>query len=156
MSLSKQRLQRLLGQRERLEQAQEAAFAGAVRAESARVRAVEAAVEHRRAVVDHAPASPADPVARATARAHVVSTDRAIEARRAAQRHAAADAARERDELLARRRERLAFQTLLARRDREARERQARRERALLDEAAINGWLSEQRPPDHICQEYRP
>lgn len=141
MSLSKPRLQRLMRQRERLERAQEAALGAAVRAQTKRSEAVRAAVEHRRAVVWDASSRPGDPLLRITTRAHLDATDRAIDARRAALRHAGDATEREREALLARRRDRLAIQALLDRLEREERERRARRERLVLDEAAAHRWI---------------
>ena len=149
MSLSKRRLQRLLRQRERLERAQEVALGAAVRAQAQRARAVEHSMQHRVAVMRDAVARPADALYRVTTRAHIEATDRAIEARRAALRHAGDDTARERGALLARRRDRLALQTLLDRVEREERQRAARRDRRRLDEAAAQGWLRERHAVHH-------
>lgn len=147
MSLPKKRLQRLLRQRERLERAQEAALGVAVRAQAQRATAVDRAVSHRVAVLRGAGGHPADAVYRVTARAHIDATDRAIDARRAALRHAAEDAARQREALLERRRDRLALETLLERVEREERQRRARRDRRRLDEAAAHGWMRGQAAP---------
>ncbi|GAB4326139.1 MAG: hypothetical protein Kow0010_09090 [Dehalococcoidia bacterium] len=143
MSLSKRRLQRLLRQRERLERAQEAALGAATRAQAQRAKAVDDTVRHRVAVVRDASGRPADALYRVTTRAHIEATDRAIEARRAALRHAGDATEREREALLARRRDRLALQTLLDRVEREERQRLARLDRRRLDEAATQGWLRE-------------
>ena len=143
MTLTPQRLTRLVKQRERLERLQEQELAEAQRLYATRERSLHQSQEHREALLDTAvpasgPIEPADLVANV---AFLRRVDREIGAKSAALAHSAEDVALEREELLVRRRDRKAMETLLDHRLEEERMAANREERKLIDEVASTRWV---------------
>jgi flagellar export protein FliJ len=141
MTLTPQRLKRLVKQRERLEKLQEGELAEAVRLYRRREDALNESFANRESLLEaepgHGPIDVADFLA---AGEYLRRVDREIVARRAALEHSANDVEEERGELLARRRDRKAMETLLDQRLEEARIERNRAERKLIDELAITRW----------------
>ena len=142
MTLTPQRLKRLVKQRERLERLQELELAEAQRLYATRERALHESQGEREALLDSGvpvsgPVEPADLVANV---AFLRRVDREISARRAALAHSVEDVALEREELLSRRRDRKAMETLLDHRLEEARLAANREQRKLIDELASTRW----------------
>ena len=143
MTLTPQRLRRLVKQRERLERLQEQELAEAQRLYATRENALHESQGEREALLDTAvpwtgPIEPEDLVAGI---AFLRRVDREIGARRAALAHSAEDVALEREELLSRRRDRKAMETLLDHRVEEERLAAGRAERKLIDELASTRWV---------------
>lgn len=142
MTLSPQRLRRLLKHRERLERIQEMELAEAQRLYFTRLTALSESEAQRDRYLDTpVPQSgrvhPADLNAGAD---YLRRVEREIGARAAAVTHSEADVAEERDELLVRRRDRKAIEALLDRRLEEARIAYNRADIKRIDELAINRW----------------
>src|SRR5512140_2203201 len=118
MSLTPQRLRRLVRYRERLERIQELELAGAQRLYQARLRALESAQDDRERALDVgiAAGGPIDPGELLARVDYLRRADREIGARRSALAHSADDVAEERNALMERRRDRKAMETLLDRR----------------------------------------
>lgn len=147
MTLNPQRLRRLVKHRERLERIQEMELAEAQRLYFTRLTALSESEAQRNRYLDTpVPQSgrvhPADLSAGAD---YLRRVEREIGARAAAVTHSEADVAAERDELLARRRDRKAIETLLDRRLEEERIAYNRADIKRIDELAINRW----QPPAH-------
>src|SRR5512135_1291903 len=115
MTLSPQRLRRLVKQRERLEQLQEKELAAARRLHAVRLEALNDAASRRDRYLDApVPArGPLDIEHLAVGAGYLLRVEREIDARRAAVTHSEADVAEELTEMLARRRDRKAMETLL-------------------------------------------
>lgn len=146
MTLTPQRLRRLVKQRERLERLQEQELAEAQRLHAKREAALHESQGEREALLDSGvpasgPVHPADLVANV---AFLRRVDREIGARGAALAHSVEDVALEREELLSRRRDRKAMETLLDHRLEDDRVAASREERKLIDELASTRW---KRPP---------
>ena len=142
MSLTPQRLRRLVRYRERLERLQELELAGAQRLYRARLGALESAQDERERALDAGiaaggPVNTADLLARVD---YLRRADREIGARRAALAHSLDDVAEEREALMERRRDRKAMETLLDRRLEEDRVEALREERRRIDEVAVTRW----------------
>lgn len=142
MTLTPQRLRRLVKQRERLERMQEQELAEAQQLYATRERALLESQGEREAALNlDVPASgriePAEMAANITFLGRV---DREISARRAALAHSADDVAAEREELLLRRRDRKAMEVLLEKRLDEERLAEKRGELKLIDELASTRW----------------
>ena len=147
MTLSPRRLQRLVKHRERIERLQEERFADAQRQHVRRELAIAEAEARRDGVYEAgAPASgniePAELVAAA---AYLARLKREIGARKAALVHSAETVAAERRQLMERRRDRKAMETLLEHRFEEERTWRNRHEIGQIDEAAGRGWLANER-----------
>jgi flagellar export protein FliJ len=143
MTLTPQRLKRLVTQRERLERIQEGEFAEAQRLLLRREHALDESRQQRAAVLDAgAPArGPIDPADFLAAVAYLRRVEREIGAREAALAHSEADVAEERGVLLERRRDRKAVETLLDRRLEEERIARNRADIKRIDELATNRWI---------------
>ena len=142
MTLTPQRLRRLVKQRERLERLQERELAEAQRLHTKRENALHESQGEREALLDSGvpasgPVQPADLVANV---AFLRRVDREIGARSAALAHSVEDVALEREELLARRRDRKAMETLLDHRLEDDRVAASREQRKLIDELASTRW----------------
>jgi len=145
MPLTPQRLTRLVRHREQLERLQESEFAAAQRLYFVRLGALAEAHEQREQVMA-AGIPAAGPIHLADLLAGVEylrRNEREIAARRAAAAHSEQDVATEREELLIRRRERKAMETLLERRIEEDRIARNRADIKRIDELASVRW---QRP----------
>jgi flagellar export protein FliJ len=143
MTLTPQRLKRLVSQRERLERIQEGELAEAQRLLLRRQHALDESRQQRAAVLDAgAPArGPIDPADFLAAVAYLRRVEREIGAREAARGHSEADVAEERGVLLERRRDRKAVETLLDRRLEEERIARNRADVKRIDELATNRWV---------------
>ena len=142
MSLNPQRLRRLVTHRERLERLQEQELADAQRLHMLRTEALAHAEQERERFLD-APVPDRGQVDAAllAVRGHFRHRiEREINARQAAVTHSEADVAEERDELLARRRDRKAMETLLDQRLQEERLARNRADIKRIDELAISRW----------------
>ncbi|MBA4180993.1 MAG: flagellar export protein FliJ [Anaerolinea sp.] len=148
MTLSRQRLNRLVKQREQLERMQEQELAEARRLYAIRERTLRESEGQREATLDlGVPASGTiEPAELAASITFLGRVDREIGARRAALAHSAEDVAAERDELLNRRRDRKAMETLLGKRLSEERLAAKRAELKFIDEIASTRWV---RPGDN-------
>lgn len=142
MTLTPQRLRRLVKQRERLERMQEQELAEAQQLYTTRERALLQSQGEREAALNlGVPASGrVEPAEMAASITFLGRVDREIGARRAALAHSAEDVAAERDELLIRRRDRKAMEVLLEKRLDEERLAEKRAERKLIDELASTRW----------------
>lgn len=144
MTLSPQRLRRLVRQRERLEKVQEGELAQALRLYRRREEALNESFANRDALLDARFEGGALDVADFLAAGEYLRrVDREITARRAALDHSAADVEEERAELMVRRRDRKAMESLLEKRLEEERLAGRRAEQRLIDELATTRW----RPP---------
>lgn len=141
MTLTPQRLKRLVKQRERLEKLQEGELAEALRLFRKREDSLNESIANREQLMDTAAAEgPLDMADFIAAGAYLRRVDREIGARRAALEHSAIDVEEERNELLLRRRDRKAMETLLEKRLEEERVERARAEMRLIDELATTRW----------------
>ncbi len=141
MSLTPQRLQRLVKQRERLEKVQEGELAAATRLYRRREDALNESRGNREALLERTHAGETLDVADfLAAGAYLTRVDREIGARSAALEHSANDVEEERTELLARRRDRKAMESLLEKRLEEERIERAHAERKFIDELATMRW----------------
>lgn len=141
MTLTPQRLRRLVKQRERLEKLQEGELAEAMRLYRRREDALNESIGNREALLDTAFGGNALDIADLLAAGDYLGrVDREIAARRAALQHSASDVEEERAELMDRRRDRRAMETLLERRLEEERIERARAEMRLIDELATTRW----------------
>ncbi len=142
MTLTPQRLKRLVKHRERLERLQEQELAEALRLYRRREEALNESLGNRAALLDiKRPATGAlDPADLQAELAYLRRVDREILARRSALQHSANDVDEERTELLGRRRDRKAMEALLDHRLEEERLARNRAERALIDELAATRW----------------
>ena len=147
MTLSKERLTRLVKQRERLERIEERALSQALSTRTARVLAIEATKDRRSRSLDQKQfTGPSlDLGARINAWRHVEWTDRQLAAQGAALEHSDHEVGEAREQLLARRRDRRSLEALLDRAEREQKRRRERTEALQLDEAATNGWFRNNR-----------
>jgi flagellar export protein FliJ len=145
MTLTPQRLKRLVTQRERLERIQEGELAEAQRLHQRRQHALHESREQRESVLAAgAPArGPIDPADFLAGVAYLRRIEREIGARQAALAHSESDVAAERAVLLERRRDRKAMEALLDKRLEEARIARSRADIKRIDELATNRW----RPP---------
>lgn len=141
MTLTPQRLRRLVKQRERLEKLQEGELAEAMRLYRKREDSLNESVGNREQLMDVAASEgPLDMADFIAAGAYLRRVDREIGARRSALEHSANDVEEERSELLLRRRDRKALETLLDKRLEEERVERARAELRLIDELAVTRW----------------
>lgn len=141
MTLTPQRLKRLVRQRERLEKLQEGELAEALRLYRRREDALNESLDNRDALLDTSFAERAIDIAdRLAAAEYLRRVDREIVARRAALEHSANDVEEERAELMAKRRDRKAIEALLDKRLEEERIERARAELRLIDELATTRW----------------
>ncbi|GMV84283.1 MAG: hypothetical protein AMXMBFR80_01410 [Dehalococcoidia bacterium] len=142
MTLTPQRLKRLVKHREHLERLQERELAEALRLHRRREEALTESLGNREALLDiQRPATgPLDAADLQAELAYLRRVDREILARRAALQHSANDVEAERAELLDRRRDRKAIEALLDHRLEEERLARNRAERALIDELAVTRW----------------
>ena len=141
MTLTPQRLRRLVKQRERLEKLQEGELAEALRLYRRREDALNESLGNREQLMQTTAAEgPLDMADFLAAGAYLRRVDREIGARRSALEHSANDVEEERAELLNRRRDRKAMETLLDRRLEEERVERARAEMRLIDELAVTRW----------------
>jgi flagellar export protein FliJ len=137
----------LVKHRERLERLQEQELAEALRLYRRREDALNESLGNREALLDLAPSSGAVDVASLHAElAYLRRVDREILARRAALQHSATDVEEERTELLGRRRDRKAIETLLDRRLEEERLERNRADLRLIDELATTRWRRTEHP----------
>lgn len=143
MTLTAQRLKRLVSQRERLERIQEGELAEAQRLMLRRKHALDESQEQRELVLNAgAPArGPIDPVDFLAGVAYLQRVEREIGARQAALAHSQADVEEERATLLERRRDRKAMETLLDKRLEDERIARNRADIKHIDEMATNRWL---------------
>jgi flagellar export protein FliJ len=141
MTLAPQRLKRLVKQRERLEKLQEGELAEAMRLYRRREESLNESLGNRTALLDRQGAVGSVDVADFLAAGdYLRRVDREIAARKAALEHSALDVEAERSELLLRRRDRKALETLLEKRLEEERIERARAELRLIDELATTRW----------------
>lgn len=141
MTLTPQRLKRLVKQRERLEKVQEGELAEAMRLYRRREEALDESLRNREALLETQFGGGSYDIAdRMAAGEYLIRVDREIGARRAALDHSAVDVEEERTELLARRRDRKAMEALLDQRQEEERRERARAELRLIDELATTRW----------------
>jgi flagellar export protein FliJ len=141
MTLSPQRLKRLVKQRERLEKLQEGELAEAMRLYRKREEALDESLGNREQLMQaSAEEGPLDMADFLAAGAYLRRVDREIGARRAALEHSANDVEEERGELLLRRRDRKAMESLLDKRLAEERAERARAELRFIDELATTRW----------------
>jgi len=128
-------------QRERLEKLQEGELAEAMRLYRRREDALNESIGNREALLDTAFGGNALDIADLLAAGDYLGrVDREIAARRAALQHSASDVEEERAELMDRRRDRRAMETLLERRLEEERIERTRAEMRLIDELATTRW----------------
>ena len=141
MTLTPQRLRRLVKQRERLEKLQEGELAEALRLYRRREDALNESKANREALLDGPSAGSALDLADLLAAGEYLRrVDREIVARGAALQHSADDVEEERAELMVRRRDRKAMEALLDKRLEEERIERARAELRLIDELATTRW----------------
>ena len=141
MTLTPQRLRRLVKQRERLEKLQEGELAEALRLYRRREDALNESKANREALLDGpSTGSALDLADLLAAGEYLRRVDREIVARGAALQHSANDVEEERAELMVRRRDRKAMEALLDKRLEEERIERARAELRLIDELATTGW----------------
>lgn len=141
MTLTPQRLKRLVKQRERLEKLQEGELAEAMRLYRRREEALNESLGNREQLMETAAIEgPLDMADFLAAGAYLRRVDREIGARTAALEHSAHDVEEERGELLLRRRDRKAMEALLDKRMEEERLERARAETRLIDELATTRW----------------
>lgn len=141
MTLTPQRLKRLVKQRERLEKLQEGELAQAMRLYRKREEALDESRSNREHLLDERSNGGTIDVADFLAAGEYLRcVDREIVARSAALQHSANDVEEERAELLIRRRDRKAMEALLERRLEEERIERNRAERRLIDELATTRW----------------
>lgn len=145
MSLTPQRLQRLVKHRERLERLQEHEYAKAQRLYFARLRALESTRADRERFLDAGPPAdgPVDMAGLLSGGDYRQRVEREIGARSAALAFSEEDVSEERAALLERRRDRKAMEALLDHRIEDERLQQQRRENKRIDELAVTRW---QRP----------
>ena len=141
MTLTPQRLKRLVEQRERLEKLQEGELAEAMRLYRRREDALNESVGNREALLDTSFGERALDIADLLAAGdYLRRVDREIVARKSALEHSANDVEEERAELMAKRRDRKAMEALLDKRLEEERIERARAELRLIDELATTRW----------------
>ena len=142
MSLTPQRLKRLVRYRERLERLQELELAQAQRLYNVRLGALEAAQDERERALGIAQPSrgTVDIAGMLSGVDYLCRAGREISAKQAALAHSEADVAEEREALLGRRRDRKAMEALLDRRMEEERIDELRAETRRIDELAITRW----------------
>lgn len=141
MTLTPQRLKRLVKQRERLEKLQEGELAQAMRLYRKREEALDESRSNREHLLDERSNGGTIDVADFLAAGEYLRrVDREIVARSAALQHSANDVEEERAELLIRRRDRKAMETLLEQRLEEERIERNRAELRLIDELATTRW----------------
>lgn len=141
MTLTPQRLRRLVKQRERLEKLQEGELAEALRLYRRREDALNESKANREALLDGpSTGSALDLADLLAAGEYLRRVDREIVARGAALQHSANDVEEERAELMVRRRDRKAMEALLDKRLEEERIERARAELRLIDELATTRW----------------
>lgn len=141
MTLTPQRLRRLVKQRERLEKLQEGELAEALRLYRRREDALNESKANREALLDGPSTGGAVDLADLLAAGEYLRrVDREIVARGAALQHSANDVEEERAELMVRRRDRKAMEALLDKRLEEVRIERARAELRLIDELATTRW----------------
>jgi flagellar export protein FliJ len=148
MTLNPQRLRRLVKHRERLERIQELQLAEAQRLYFTRLTALNQSEAQRDRYLDTpVPQSGrVHPDDLSAGGDYLRRVEREIGARAAAVTHSEGDVAEERDELLARRRDRKAIEALLDRRLEEERIAHNRADIKRIDELAINRWQPPARP----------
>ena len=141
MTLTPQRLKRLVKQRERLEKLQEGELAEAMRLYRRREDALNESVGNREALLDTSFGERALDIADLLAAGdYLRRVDRENVARKSALEHSANDVEEERAELMAKRRDRKAMEALLDKRLEEERIERARAELRLIDELATTRW----------------
>jgi flagellar export protein FliJ len=144
MTLTPQRLRRLMKQRERLERLQEKELAEALRLHARRAEALDESHSNREALLGvELGQGPLDLADLEAGMLYLRRVDREIEARSAALAHSANDVDEERGELMLKRRDRKAIEALLEKRLEEERLARKRAELRLIDELAVTRW---QRP----------
>jgi len=128
-------------QRERLEKLQEGELASALRLYRKREEALNESNANRGMLLTmESGAAQVDIADQVAAGYYLKRLDREILARQAALAHSANDVDEERTELMAKRRDRKAMETLLEKRLEEERIQRNRAERALIDELATTRW----------------
>jgi flagellar export protein FliJ len=144
MSLTPQRLKKLVTYRERLEHVQEGKLGVAQRSHQQRERALADTSALRESLFEAGwPAAGAfEPIDLELVLAYVGRLEREIAATNAALVHSANGVAFEREQLLIRRRDRKAMETLLDRERESERKAALRKEQRVLDEVALRGWPS--------------
>lgn len=141
MTLTPQRLRRLVKQRERLEKLQEGELAEALRLYRRREDALNESKANREALLAGPSTGGAVDIADLLAAGEYLRrVDREIVARGAALQHSANDVEEERAELMVRRRDRKAMEARLDKRLEEERIERARAELRLIDELATTRW----------------
>lgn len=147
MSLTPQRLQRLVKHRERLERLQEQELAKAQRLYFVRLQALESARADRERFLDAGPPGHGvvDLPGLLSGGDYRQRVEREIGARSAALAYSDEDVAEERAALLERRRDRKAMEALLDHRLEDERLREQRAEHKRIDEVAVTRW----RRPDY-------
>jgi flagellar export protein FliJ len=143
MTLTPERLQRLVKHRERLERLQEIQLGQAQRKRVERQRALDDSRRQRHQLLDSGPpaSGAVDPDDLWSANVYLGRLDREIGARQAALAHSIDEVAVERERLLERRRDRRAVETLLERRQEEEHLRRSRADIKRIDELATRRWL---------------
>lgn len=141
MTMTPERLRRLVKHRDRLERLQQLRLAGAQRKRAERERALADSRGRRVALLDaELPTGPVDIDSLVSGAVHLVALDREIDARQAAVAHSDGEVALERGNLLERRRDLKAVETLLDRRLEEQRALEMRAEAKRIDELAAQRW----------------
>ncbi len=144
MTMTPERLRRLVKYRERLERLQELQLAAARRRRVERERALGESRDQRANLLDAGPptSGPVAPEDLWLATIYLARVDREIGAREAALAHSIAEVAREREQLLEKRRHRRAMETLLERREADERLHFGRTEIKRIDEMAARRWIN--------------
>lgn len=142
MTLSPERLRRLVKQRKRLERIEERNLTEVLALGRARQAVLETSIQQRAysLLPEHFAGSEVDVAARMTGRRHIERTDRLIAAQRSAIEHSRREADEARNRLLRRRRDRRALEALLDRGLKEESLRRERREAVHLDEVGASSW----------------
>lgn len=142
MTLSPERLRRLVRHRKRLEQVEERGLTEAVALGRARQSVLDVSIQER--ALSLSPGNFVGPevdlAARMGGRRYIERKDRLIAAQRSAVEHSEREADEARERLLQRRRDRRALEVLLDRELREASLRRERREANHLDEIGASSW----------------
>lgn len=140
------RLRRLVAYRRRLERLQELNLAGARRATLDRLDALQDSRGRLDAMLalGHANQGSVDPLVLSSGSGYLVRVGREINARTAALRHFESIEARERQQVLERRRDRRAIETLVEAESARLAEEQRREGAATLDEHARTTWWRQQ------------
>lgn len=143
MTLTPERLRRLVKYRERLERLQELELAAAQRRRVERERALGESRRQRSDLLDAGPpaSGSVDPEDLWSGTVYLARLDREINARVAALAHSLDEVAGEREQLLEKRRDRRAMETLLEHGEAGERLRRGRAETKRIDELAVRRWI---------------